>query len=56
VLPPDRAKYTGTMPPFNVLSDADIASVINYVRDRFAPNGARVTPEQVAAQRAMLPK
>jgi glucose/arabinose dehydrogenase/mono/diheme cytochrome c family protein len=56
VLPPDRAKYTGAMPPFNVLSDADIAGVINYVRDRFAPNGAKVTPEQVAAQRAKLPK
>jgi len=54
VLPADRAKYTGTMPPFNILSDADIAGVINYLRDRFAPGGARVTPGQVAAQRAKL--
>ncbi len=52
VLPSDRAKYTGSMPPFNVLSDVEIAGVINYLRDRFAPNGAKVTPEQVATQRA----
>ena len=52
VLPADRPKYTGAMPPFNVLSDADIAGVINYLRDRFAPNGAKVKPEQVAVQRA----
>ena len=52
VLPADRAKYTGAMPPFNVLSDVEIAGVVNYLHDRFAPNGAKVTPEQVAAQRA----
>ncbi len=54
VLPADRAKYTGSMPPFNVLSDADIAGVINYIRTRFATGASSVTPEQVAAQRAKL--
>jgi glucose/arabinose dehydrogenase/mono/diheme cytochrome c family protein len=54
VLPPDRAKYTGSMPAFNVLSDADIAGVINHIRTRFAPGAATVTPEQIAAQRAKL--
>jgi glucose/arabinose dehydrogenase/cytochrome c5 len=52
VLPPDREKFAGAMPPFNVLSDADIASVINYVRANFAPQSPKVAPEQVAAQRA----
>ena len=54
VLPPDRAKYSGAMPAFNVLTDADIAGVINYIRARFAPAAFRVTPEQIAAQRARL--
>ena len=55
VLPPDREKYQNVMPPFGqVYSDADLASVINYIRANFAPKAPRVTPEQVAAQRAKL--
>jgi mono/diheme cytochrome c family protein len=42
------------MPPFNVLGDSDLASVINYLRANFAPAAPKVTPEQVAAQRARL--
>jgi mono/diheme cytochrome c family protein len=34
-----------------VYNDAELASVINYVRKNFAPAAAEVTPEQVAAQR-----
>jgi glucose/arabinose dehydrogenase/mono/diheme cytochrome c family protein len=54
VLPADRPKYNNAMPAFNTLTDEDIAGVINYLRDRFAPTGAKVTPPQVAAQRAKL--
>jgi mono/diheme cytochrome c family protein len=54
VLPPDREKFSNTMPPFNVLGDADLASVINYLRANFAPAAPKVTPGQVAAQRAKL--
>ena len=43
------------MPPFGpVYKDADIASLINYLRANFAPNAPKVTPEEVAAQRAKL--
>lgn len=54
VLPPDRPKFGGAMPPFNIYTDADIASVINYLRSNFATNAPKVTAEQVAAQRAKL--
>ena len=54
VLPADRAKYSSAMPPFNLLSDADLAGVLSYVRTRFAPGLSPITPEQVAAQRAKL--
>jgi len=52
VLPADREKFSNVMPPFSVLSDADIASVITYLRRNFAPGTPAVTPAQVAAQRA----
>jgi glucose/arabinose dehydrogenase/cytochrome c5 len=51
VLPPDREKFSNIMPPFSILSDADIASVITYLRKNFAPTAPEVTPAQVAAQR-----
>ena len=54
VLPADRPKYSGAMPPFSVLSDEDIAGVISYIRSRFAPGASPVTAGQVAAQRARL--
>jgi mono/diheme cytochrome c family protein len=54
VLPADRAKYSSAMPPFNVLNDADLAGVINYIRARFAPNAPKVSIEQVATERAKL--
>jgi glucose/arabinose dehydrogenase/cytochrome c5 len=52
VLPPNREKFSNTMPPFSIYNDADIASVINYLRANFAPSAPKVTAEQVAAQRA----
>jgi mono/diheme cytochrome c family protein len=54
VLPADREKFSSAMPPFNILSDADLASVINYLRANFAPVAPKATPEQIAALRAKL--
>ena len=52
VLSADREKFQNTMPPFGaVYNDADLASLINYVRANFAPAAPKVTPAQVAAQR-----
>jgi glucose/arabinose dehydrogenase/cytochrome c5 len=51
VLPADREKFSNVMPPFAVLSDADIASVLTYVRKNFAPRTPEVTAAEVAAQR-----
>jgi glucose/arabinose dehydrogenase/mono/diheme cytochrome c family protein len=53
VLPSDREKFNNVMPPFGgVYSDADIASVINFVRANFAPTAPKVTAADVAAERA----
>jgi glucose/arabinose dehydrogenase/cytochrome c5 len=51
VLPADREKFSNVMPPFAIYTDAQIASLINYVRANFAPGASKVTPGQVAAQR-----
>lgn len=51
VLPADREKFSNVMPPFAVLSDADLASVITYLRKNFAPRSSDVTPAQVTARR-----
>ena len=54
-LPADRPKFQNVMPPFGpVYKDEDVASLINYLRANFAPNAPKVTPEEVAAQRAKL--
>jgi mono/diheme cytochrome c family protein len=53
VLPADREKFQNAMPPFGAAyNDADLASVINYLRKNFAPGTPEVTPAQVAAERA----
>lgn len=51
VLPADREKFSNVMPPFGVLSDADLASVISYLRKNFAKGSPDVTPAQIAARR-----
>ncbi len=53
VLPADREKFSNVMPPFAVLDDADLASVMTYLRKNFAPGLAEITPAQVAARRAV---
>jgi cytochrome c oxidase cbb3-type subunit 2 len=45
--------YASPMPPFAAtLTDAEVASIINYERNSWGNHGAPVTVEQVAAQRA----
>jgi cytochrome c oxidase cbb3-type subunit 2 len=45
--------YSSPMPPFGgTLTDADVATIINYERSSWGNQGASVTAEQVAAQRA----
>ena len=51
MLPVDREKFSNVMPPFAVLGDADLAGVINFLRQNFAPSTPEVTAAQVAAQR-----
>jgi len=43
------------MPPFTQLDDATLAALLTYVRTRFGDNAGPVTPEQVAAARAVIP-
>ena len=56
VLPADREKFTNVMPPFGILNDADLASVINYLRHNFAPGTTQVTDAggRGAAQPAVI--
>ena len=44
-------KGKGLMPPFNYLSDADIAAVLTYQRTSWGNTGGAVTAAQVAAAR-----
>ena len=54
VLPPGREKFSNIMPPYGpVISDLEVASIINYLLNNFAPGSAEVTPDQVAARRAL---
>jgi mono/diheme cytochrome c family protein len=55
VLPASRPHYGNVMPAFVLLSDADIAEVLTYVRSSFGNHASAITPAQVAAQRALLP-
>ena len=54
VLPADREKFSNVMPAFAMLNDADLANVINYLRQTHAPGSDQVTAAQVAAIRAKL--
>lgn len=49
----DGRIYDGTMPAFwHVLSDAEIAAILSYVREAFGGGAGPVEPELVAAARA----
>lgn len=43
------------MPPFMRLDDATLAAILTYVRADFGEHAAAVTPEDVAAARALVP-
>jgi mono/diheme cytochrome c family protein len=45
------APYSGTMPVFNTLSDAEIAAVLSYVRSQWGNAAPTVSPATVAAGR-----
>ena len=45
--------YASPMPPFaDALGNADVANIVNYERGAWGNHGARVTAQQVAAERA----
>ena len=47
------ANYNGYMTPYgSILSDAEIAGIVTYIRGSWDNNGSEVTEEQVAAIRA----
>jgi mono/diheme cytochrome c family protein len=47
-----RGGYSGVMPQFNFLSDADAAAVITYVRTSFSNAASPITAGEIAAVRA----
>jgi mono/diheme cytochrome c family protein len=51
VLQVKGASYRGTMPPFNTLSDEEIAAILTYVRSHFTNAAPAVSPATVAAGR-----
>lgn len=55
VLPADREHFNNVMPPFGaVYNDADVASLVNYLRKNFATSAPEVAAAQVATQRAKM--
>jgi mono/diheme cytochrome c family protein len=53
VLPGGRSRDSAnTMPSFEGLTDAELAAVVNYVRQTFAKKTAAITPSEVAKSRA----
>lgn len=53
-LPVDGERYRNVMPPFNYLTDQEIADVANYVRHAFGNGGEIVTATEVTAARGSL--
>ena len=47
-----KGQYSGVMPQFGYLSDADLAALLTYVRSSFGNRAAPVTPAMVAEVRA----
>jgi len=54
VLPANSPKYSGQMPPLTGLSDAKIAALVTYIRDKFGKGASAVTEDEVAKVRASL--
>jgi mono/diheme cytochrome c family protein len=47
-----RGQYSNVMPQFAFLSDADLATLLTYVRSSFGNHADAVTPDLVAGVRA----
>ncbi|WP_114781869.1 c-type cytochrome [Botryobacter ruber] len=47
----DGEKYSNAMPPFNFLSDKEIADVLTYIRNDFGNKASAVTAAEVKAER-----
>jgi mono/diheme cytochrome c family protein len=47
-----RGRYAGVMPQFGYLSDADLATLLSYVRSSFGNAAPAITPAMVAEARA----
>ena len=56
VLPPGSPKFAGQMPPITGMSDAKIAAVVSYIRDKFGNGASAVDEDEVAKVKAALPK
>ena len=44
------------MPPITGLSDAKIAAIVTYIRDKFGKGASAVDEDEVAKVKASLPK
>jgi len=49
--PVDGERYSNAMPPYNYLSDKQIADVLTFVRNSFGNKASAITPEQVKTVR-----
>jgi mono/diheme cytochrome c family protein len=47
-----RGRYSGVMPQFGYLSDADLATLLTYVRSSFGNSAGAITPAMVDEARA----
>jgi len=56
VLPPGSPKFAGQMPPITGMSDAKIAAIVTYIRDKFGNGASPVDEDEVAKVKAALPK
>jgi mono/diheme cytochrome c family protein len=56
VLPADRPKYSGVMTPITGLSDAKIAALVTYIRDKFGKGASAVDEAEVTKVKASLAK
>jgi len=48
--------WNGTMPRHDFLKDEDIATILTYIRTSFGNQADAVTPEEVKAQRDLIPE
>lgn len=54
VLPPGRPRYSNAMPPFNRLTDQQIADVLTYIRHDFGHQASVIEARQVQTIRTQF--